>query len=118
MLRTDKCALMCDLAEVYHIYDYRSLPATRVATFAAGLRNNSRIKSIMRGDDLKGNDRAELMLANISDILLAYFSGDKNVPSMVSILLDEVKNDAGSDDLQIFDSPEEFDNARNAIIGE
>ncbi len=49
MIAVDEDALICDLAETYHIYDYRSLPLQRVAIFAAGLRENSRIKTIMSG---------------------------------------------------------------------
>lgn len=43
MLATDETALVCDLAETYGIYDYRSYPATVIATFAVGLRENARI---------------------------------------------------------------------------
>lgn len=41
--------LICDLAETYNIYDYRSLPARSVAVLAAGLRANSRVKMKMNG---------------------------------------------------------------------
>lgn len=49
MLNFDRDALMCDLAETYHIYDYRSLPCKMVATFSCGLRENSRIKMKIAG---------------------------------------------------------------------
>ena len=51
MLNLDKDALLCDLAETYHIYDYKSLPCRMVATFSCGLRENSRIKMKMAGID-------------------------------------------------------------------
>lgn len=44
MVAEDEDALICDLAETYQIYDYRSLPLQKVAVFCAGLRENSRIK--------------------------------------------------------------------------
>lgn len=47
MLSVDREALICDLAETYHIYDYKSLPCSMVAIFAYGLRDNSRIKMIL-----------------------------------------------------------------------
>ena len=50
MLREDEAALICDLAETYHIYDYRKLPPILVSTLAVGLRDSSRIK--MRLNDL------------------------------------------------------------------
>lgn len=50
MIVTDEDALICDLAETYHIYDYRRLPVLSVAVFSLGLRQNSRIKMIMSGN--------------------------------------------------------------------
>lgn len=49
MIALDEDALICDLAETYHIFDYRSLPARRVAAFAVGLRENSRIRMKLAG---------------------------------------------------------------------
>ena len=49
MLNLDKDALLCDLAETYHIYDYKSLPCKMVATFSCGLRADSRIKMKIAG---------------------------------------------------------------------
>lgn len=44
MLNTDEDALICDLAETYHIFNYKGLSLQMVATFCVGLRNDSRIK--------------------------------------------------------------------------
>lgn len=49
MVRTDEDALVCDFAETYHIYNWRSLPARTAATLAAGLRDTSRIHLKMAG---------------------------------------------------------------------
>lgn len=49
MIATDEDALVCDFAETYQVFDYKSLPARLVATLAAGLRENSRIKLRMAG---------------------------------------------------------------------
>lgn len=43
MINTDEDALICDFAETYHIYDYRSLPLHMAGIFACGLRPDSRI---------------------------------------------------------------------------
>lgn len=40
-------ALICDLAETYHILDYKQLPLRTVAVLASGLRQDARIYSIM-----------------------------------------------------------------------
>ncbi len=46
MIATDRDALLCDLAETYHIYDLRALPVSTLATLACGLRPDAR--SMMR----------------------------------------------------------------------
>lgn len=49
MIAIDEDALICDLAETYHIFEYRSLPLHTVAAFSVGLRENSRIKMALAG---------------------------------------------------------------------
>lgn len=36
--------LICDFAEVYHVYDYKELSPAMAAAFCFGLRQNSRVK--------------------------------------------------------------------------
>ena len=47
MINLSEYALICDFAETYHIFDYRSLPVKLAATLSAGLRDDSRSKMIM-----------------------------------------------------------------------
>ena len=49
MLALDEDAFICDMAETYHIYDYKSVPCRLLGTLAAGLRDSSRIKQKMAG---------------------------------------------------------------------
>ena len=49
MLSIDRDALLCDLAETYHIYDLRALPVTTLAALSFGLRDDSRIKMKLAG---------------------------------------------------------------------
>lgn len=49
MLSTDKDALICDMAETYHIYNIEALPVETLATLSYGLRDNSRIKMKIAG---------------------------------------------------------------------
>jgi len=44
MIHTDEDALICDLAETYHIFNYRELPPSLAATLSVGLKDDSRIK--------------------------------------------------------------------------
>ena len=76
MIMLDKDALICDLAETYQIFDYRSLPVKLVATLSAGLRDNSRIKLKAAGAPV-GLDT--IILAAIADnlsMIRAGFSKD------------------------------------------
>lgn len=50
MLKTDKDALICDLAETYGIYDMGLLPVKTVAALAFGLGDGSRSKLALRGE--------------------------------------------------------------------
>ena len=63
-MNLDKDALICDLAETYNIYDYKSLPCTLVATFSCGLRDDSRIKRKISGINI---DQSDLLLATLVD---------------------------------------------------
>lgn len=64
MIRVDEDALVCDLAETYGIYDYRSFPMLTVATLSCGLRESSRIKMKMSGEVLSFE---QAMLVNVYD---------------------------------------------------
>lgn len=64
MIKTDEDALICDLAETYHIFDYRSLPLKLAATLSVGLRDDSRIKMKMVNTPI---DLDSFLLAVIAD---------------------------------------------------
>lgn len=49
MVKADEDALICDFAETYHIYNWRSIPVRTAATLAAGLRDDARIRLKMAG---------------------------------------------------------------------
>lgn len=66
MLRSDRNALICDLAETYGIYDMGQLPVHTVAVLASGLRDNSRIKMKLTG--AKASNEI-LLLAQAVDML-------------------------------------------------
>lgn len=64
MIELNEDALICDLAETYHVLDYRSLPVQLVATLSVGLREESRIKMLASGLHVTQNT---LLLASIAD---------------------------------------------------
>lgn len=66
MLRIDRDALVCDMAETYHVYDFHAIPVEILATLAAGLRDDSRIKMQIGGLEYIP---PVILLARIADCL-------------------------------------------------
>lgn len=119
MQKTDPDALLCDLAETYHIYSLDALPLPTVAILAAGLRDNSRIKLKMAGalytttDTLLGGilDRLSLLVyANTKDA-----AKGRNYPAMVTETMYAKKPD---DEIKGFASGKDFDDYRRQLIEE
>lgn len=115
MMKLDKEALACDLAETYHIYDFKALPLSRVALFACGLRDNSRIKMKLSGLTV---DNITLLLASAVDSLsLLVWSKTKDAEkgmnrpkSIVSMLIQS------DNEIEGFINSEDFENERNKIL--
>lgn len=86
MINFDEDALICDLAETYNIYDYRSLPVRLVATLSAGLRDDSRIKLSRAGFTAQQNT---MLLAIIADRIesIRYMFSDETTKQSYPILL-------------------------------
>ena len=118
MLEADEDALICDLAETYGVFDYESLPLQTVAALSVGLRGDSRIKMKMTGAEFT---RSELFLTVIADYLaLILWSKTKdgtkgrNKPKSLREIFSKKKEN----DIVGFDTPEEFEKARRAILDE
>lgn len=118
MVATDETALICDFAETYHILDYKGLPLRLAAALASGLRDGSRIKMAMSGATI-GSDTA-LLAAAVDRLSLLVWSktkdAEKNRNKPKSMLAMLLKDDGPKDDLEKFDTAEEFEAARKRII--
>ena len=116
MIATDENALICDLAETYCIYDYRSLPVKRVATYSAGLRESSRIKMKMRGDVLGDSERT--LLAMLYDaVAMIGWMGEGTPPSMLDAMYGQLPEQAEKKKkLKSYETPEEYERARKKIM--
>ena len=110
MLATDRDALICDLAETYHVLNYRELDPTLLATLCVGLRDDSRIKMKMNKSKLTFE---QMLLISILDHLRIFMSsGSKDGPEpLLNLFIDEKESDNMS-----FDSSEDFTNKWNEII--
>lgn len=118
MISLDEDALICDLAETYGIYDYRSLPVSQVATFSVGLRDNSRIKSKIRGETISTDTLLLGMIYdNISKVLVALGAIEEINTYITDILLGKEKKEKKKK-YKSFDTPASFEEERRRIIGE
>ncbi|ADM90170.1 TPA: DUF5361 domain-containing protein [Streptococcus pneumoniae] len=121
MIALDEDALICDLAETYQIYDYKQLPLNQVAVFAYGLRDDSRIKQMM-SDQIVPLETT--LLASIVDRLslslwLKTKDGQKGVnrPASIAELLTKNNKEEGDErDYLVFESGEDFENYRKALL--
>lgn len=119
MVRTDEDALICDLAETYHIYDYRQLPATRAAVLACGLRDSSRIKMKMSGIKLPLDTMILAMIYDATKIIAWQRTKDaengRNKPkSFLNGLLEADKQK----ETRAFNTPDEFRAWRESMLKE
>lgn len=119
MIRTDEDALICDLAETYHIYDYKQLPATLVAVFSFGLPESSRIKLKMSGQLVP---LETMLLAGISDTvsMLLWINskdGQKGV-NRPSSTVSALTNQSNKNESVAFNSGEDFERVRNKLLAQ
>lgn len=117
MIAIDEQALICDLAETYHIYDYKSLPVSKVATFSVGLRDDSRIKMKMNGMKYPINTILTAALVDRMSVILwaKTEDGRRNINYPKSVLAQLLGEDSSKETVG-FSTPEEFEEARKKII--
>ena len=116
MAARDEDALVCDMAETYHIFDYRALPLFLAARLACGLRENSRSKMRLAGNRIELRDA---LLAAILDRVsfLAWAQtrdGQKNRPASI---LDRLMHEPDERETPVvYAGGEEFEKARKQIL--
>ena len=119
MIKLDEDSLICDLAETYKIYDYKQLPLTKVAVFACGLRENSRIKMKMSGRNINTDT---LLLASITDLTsLIWWSKTKDAldnRNRPKSLLQAISgySDNKESDISLYLSGKDFEKQRNKLL--
>jgi len=116
MIELSEDALICDLAETYQIFDYRSLPVQLVATLSAGLRDNSRIK-LLAAD--APTSMETVILAAIADNLTLLRAGmDHKNKTKPFLFTDALYGEKKKQKAQGFKTAEEFEAALKRIRGE
>lgn len=116
MLRLDRDALECDLAETYGIFDYKALSVLKLARLSYGLRETSRIKMKMSG--AKAPINTILLMGILDNLRLLLWTktkdAEKNRRRPKSILDEFMKKEPSS--VTSFSTPEEFEKRRAEIL--
>lgn len=116
MIKTDEDALICDLAETYQIYNYRSLPVPLVATLAAGLRDDSRIRLKQNKQRVSNTDLLLAVIADRLGLILSMYSGEPLEDYFTTSVFEEGVLPEKKSAVQKFATVEEFEAARNRFI--
>lgn len=118
MIAADEDALICDLAQDYGVFDYKGLSVKLLATLACGLRENSRIKMAL--SNVNVSQSTMLMAAAVDKLsFLAWAQtadgqkGRNRPKSVLQLFLGKTEIDSP---LMIFDTGEDFENARQKIL--
>ena len=117
MVRTDEDALICDLAETYHILNYKALPAMLVASLVVGLRDDSRIKMKISG--AKAPTEIILLASAVDRLSMLVWAKTKDAEkgrnrpkSLLDIMYPKETNNT------TYKTGEEFEKARKELLGE
>ena len=102
--------MVCDLAETYHVYDYRKLPVETLVAFVTGLKADSRTKMAINGMRVPTNT---LIMAMVYDRITQWVwmnSKDgrkgKNKPSSLAEVLSSTPKEKT---IEVFESGADFD---------
>lgn len=117
MIEEGEDDLICDLAETYGIYNYKSLPVQLVAVFSYGLRENARIWKKLAGGRNIDREIQVLILDNLNWLVWAQTEdGSKNANKPESIY-NKLFGDGKSkkSDIVAYNSPEEYRQAWERI---
>ena len=110
--------MICDLAEYYHILNYRELSPQLVATLVLGLSDNSRVKRHLSNQKLTIDQMLQALMVDALNFLVWTKTKDaqhkRNKPkSIFKLLTEENENEK----IQAFESPEDFDAYMQHIRG-
>ena len=121
MLAADRDALVCDLAETYHILDMAALPVPLLATLAAGLRGDARIRLAMAGETATPNTLLQAaMLERLTTLGWMQSKdgakGRRRPPSAVEAISGKGNTKQSGTKPVAYDTPADFERARARIL--
>lgn len=113
--------MICDLAETYHILNYKELSPNLVATLLIGLRDNSRVK--MKVNDTKLTIDQMMMAMVVDNLQFLSWTKTKDArhgkykqKSILKTLMGEYEKQ--KDDLISFETVEEYEEYMKQFIKE
>lgn len=115
MYGADRDALLCDLAETYHIYDFEALPVDKLAVLSYGLRDDSRIKMHMAGLTPVPEQAMFVNIADTLQLIRYQLFAKKHDPKPI-LFTDRLLNTVKESNTVIFESGEAFEEARRKLI--
>lgn len=118
MIALDEDALICDLAETYHVLDYRSLPLSLVGALSYGLREDSRIR--MKLADSKLDVKTNLMCQIVDNLRILCWSKTKDAQkgeNPPQLIMEKIYGTRKESEYETFDSGTDFMKAWKAIVG-
>lgn len=119
MINLDEEAVICDLAETYHVFDMRGLSPRMAAILAIGLPDSSRIKRRISNRKLTLDQTLLALILDSTNTLIWTKTKDaakgRNRPSSVLNMLESKKEEK---EYKVFNSIEEFERKRAELIGE
>ena len=109
MLISEEDAFICDLAEYYHIYDYKSFSVNYIATLLTGLREDSRTIMKLTERTIPLGLMVDVLSYDTLNLLLWSrtkdgYEGVNRPKRLLDILLNKEKEE----DIASFDSGEEL----------
>ena len=120
MINTDEEALICDFAETYHIYDYRSLPLHMAGIFACGLRTDSRISMAISETKLTTDQTLLALIADNMRMLVWLNSSDgANGINRPKLLTDALigERDTQERAIETFENGQDFEDEWRRLTG-
>lgn len=118
MVAEDEDALICDMAQYYHVLNWRGLPLRLAAVLAAGLPAESRTIRRMSGQRHTAEELYSALIIDRLSLLVWQNTADgqkgRNQPKS---LFDSMVHEADKPHIQSFDSAADFEAAREKIIG-
>lgn len=118
LMRSSETAVVCDLAEYYHVLNWRALPLRTVAMLVAGLREDSRTMMLATGQKIRLN--SALLAASVDRLSMLLWAkskdGQKNRKRPESILQQLTEEHQPADEYEGFETGEEFMEARRRIM--